>query len=263
LAELVGGGCSADGAAMRMWRTAQEYWGHGRRMVPRAIFMSLQFAASLVEVGLAEDRGEEIYVKGSSDYLDWVAERRLAAAEGGRKSAEKRKQTASKPQPNANQNEANTNQTQPSVSGSGSSSGSKNHTLSTHAREDQEQAGPGEGPLGGGGNEWTPDYQAACERVWVETMVHFQTHRPVMMHERPEIQRAIRRYGHVPVMYALFGMRFEEPTKTFDPKKYLKLQRCFDPKLFDKFVNLGAQERERERREEERLSISREAEGLE
>ena len=132
LAERLGGDALADGAVVRAWRLAQEFWKHGRALVPKNMFDLLKFGSHLIEVGLAEIREDGVYIRGSSAYLDWVAERREAAKRGGKKSAEKRsskRQPKSKQtQPNAKQNEANANQTQPSVSGSFSVSDSNTKT---------------------------------------------------------------------------------------------------------------------------------------
>jgi hypothetical protein len=115
LIELVGT-LQADGAALNAWRVAQEFWSKGE-LVPKSIWNHVQANAKLIEANLAEEREGGIYVRGSSEYLSWVAERRLAAQAGGKKSAEKR---SKKPK----QTPTKRKQTQPSGSGSISSSGS-------------------------------------------------------------------------------------------------------------------------------------------
>ncbi len=124
LGEKIGNACLADGAAIRMWRVAQEFWKNGRQPVPKRVFDSLQFASALLEVGLAELQDDGVYVSGSSQYLDWVAERRKAAAIGGQKSAVSRRNKRTLSQAKSKQKEANANQTQPSASASFSASGS-------------------------------------------------------------------------------------------------------------------------------------------
>jgi hypothetical protein len=93
LVKLVGDENAADGMAVRMWRLAQEFWGRSRGLVPTEIFETLEANAKLIQAKLAEVRGEYVYVKGSSQYLDWHAERKEKAAEngqkGGRKSAQR------------------------------------------------------------------------------------------------------------------------------------------------------------------------------
>lgn len=122
----------ADGLAVTAWRLAQEFWKNGKQLIPVAHFESIEANSKLIEANLAEARTDGIYIRGSSQYLEWVADRKRAASEGGKKSAAARRKkdgsaqpkSRSKPEANSNQNEASSNQTQPSVSGSPSSSGS-------------------------------------------------------------------------------------------------------------------------------------------
>lgn len=134
LIELVGT-MIADGAALNAWRVAQEFWAKGM-LVPKSIWQHVQANAKLIEANLAEERGDGVYVRGSSEYLSWVAERRAAAMAGGKKSAEKRskklKQTPTKRK-----------QTQPS--GSGSFSGSDSDSGSGGLASAPEVADTGEG----------------------------------------------------------------------------------------------------------------------
>jgi hypothetical protein len=92
-----------------------------KQLVPKSIWKHVQANAKLIEANLAEEREDGIYVRGSSEYLSWVAERRLAAQAGGKKSAEKR---SKKPK----QTPTKRKQTQPS--GSISSSGSNSDSSS-------------------------------------------------------------------------------------------------------------------------------------
>lgn len=140
LARKFGEESQADGCAVNAWRTAQEYWKHGRILIPSHIWSLLPGAAEMVEIGLAEVRPDGVYVRGSCQYLEWVLERHQAAKKGGERSAKiRRERTGSavpknapnSPKQNRSNVEADTeatpNQTQPSVSGSSSvsSSGSK------------------------------------------------------------------------------------------------------------------------------------------
>lgn len=122
-------GVDADGCALRAWKLAQDYWKNDRQLVPRALFETLDGASELIQVGLAEVRGEHVYVRGSSDYLGWIAERREAGRTGGRVSALRPRDEAGRLLPNNTgaeskqtpcNRQANTNQTQASVSFSGS-----------------------------------------------------------------------------------------------------------------------------------------------
>lgn len=141
LSKLLGSEFLADGAAVRMWRLAQDFWKDGRRLVPVQIWDHFDFGKECVEAGLAVNDGEFIYVRGSSEYLEWAAEQRANAKKAGEKSAEARKKKSGTAQPkggkgsknpNANRTtpEREPNGTEPSGSGSvsvsvsGSGSGS-------------------------------------------------------------------------------------------------------------------------------------------
>lgn len=135
LIRLVGSEDAADIAAVRMWRAAQEFWKHDRKLMPLGMFELLPAHKELLQVGLAVVRESFVYVRGSSEYLDWVREKRAQASEAGKKSAEaRRKKNGSaqpkvkKPRTNAertpNEPRTESNDAEPSFSGSSSFSGS-------------------------------------------------------------------------------------------------------------------------------------------
>lgn len=124
-------GFQADAAAVNMWRLAQEFWARGRENIPIDTFQQLQFANELLESNLAVVRERSVYVRGSSQYLEWTAEKREQAREAGKKSADaRRKKTGTaqpirkKPERTPNDSRTLPNDAEPSDSGSGSGSGS-------------------------------------------------------------------------------------------------------------------------------------------
>lgn len=128
LALALGSGAMADGVVTNAWRIAQEFWSKGRLLVPQDVWATVEANSKLIEANLAEARESGVYVRGSSQYLDWARERREAAIIGGKKSAEvrRKKNGSAQPKPEANPKQTPTkrNQTQPSDSGSVSVSGS-------------------------------------------------------------------------------------------------------------------------------------------
>lgn len=126
-------GFAADAAAVNMWRTAQEYWSRGHGLIPKATFDTLEFASQLLSVGLAVVKGEEVYVCGSSDYLDWLNEKREAGSRGGKVSAQRQRDEKGRllPKHDPSSDPSRTNQIQPSGSGSGSGSGSNTKIQNT------------------------------------------------------------------------------------------------------------------------------------
>ncbi|MGE3681984.1 MAG: hypothetical protein AB7G93_09675 [Bdellovibrionales bacterium] len=128
LIRLMGDEDLADAAAIRAWRLAQEFWGRNRQLVPKQIWSTFQAAPKLIQAGLAEEREEGIYVRGSSQYLDWHAEKRAAAQKGGKKSAQRPRNAKGQlikiPKQNPSKNQAEPKESQASGSGSHSDSGS-------------------------------------------------------------------------------------------------------------------------------------------
>ena len=146
LARKIGSEDKADIAAIRAWKLAQEFWKKGKGLVPIYLFEVLEYYQELLDCHLAEVRGEFVYVRGSSAYLDWVREAREKAQKAGKASAEARKKKHGTSQPlnnegknpkskepdrttteqEPNKNRTKSNLTEPSVSGSVSISISDN-----------------------------------------------------------------------------------------------------------------------------------------
>lgn len=125
LIRLLGGDTrKADGLAIEAWRLAQEFWKHERKLVPLTHFDALEDSQCLIDAGLAEVRGSEVYVRGSSQYLEWVREQRENAASAGRASAQRPRDEKGRLLPKVqqvtNETPATSSEVQPSVSGSGS-----------------------------------------------------------------------------------------------------------------------------------------------
>jgi hypothetical protein len=126
LIRLLGSDDLADAAAIRMWRLAQEFWGRGRALVPLHIWETLEPAPNLLRAGLAEIREGGVYVRGSSQYLDWVIEQKEKARIGGKNSADARRKKYGSAQPKAKKPRTKPEPTPKplEVSDSGSNSGS-------------------------------------------------------------------------------------------------------------------------------------------
>lgn len=125
LARLVGDEVMANGLAVMMWRVAQEFWAKGE-LVPKHIWATVQANSKLIQANLAEERKDGIYVRGSSQYLDWVVERRKAAQAGGQKSAQRPRDSKGRLVKTSKQSPSKTQVTSKRIqaSGSGSFSGS-------------------------------------------------------------------------------------------------------------------------------------------
>lgn len=135
LIKLIGCEDLADAAAIRMWRLAQEHWGRERQCVPIHVFEVLEAGPKLIQAGLAEVRGDVVYVRGSSQYHEWLLEKRDAAKKGGKKSAQRPRnakgqlQKTSKQTPSKGPSEPKQTQASYSYSSSGSCSDSNSDKL--------------------------------------------------------------------------------------------------------------------------------------
>lgn len=106
----------ADGAAVRLWRVAIEYWTKQTRSIPKHCFDLLPCATQLLEAKLAVVQNDEVYVKGASECFDWVVKKSVAGKKGGLKSAQVRLDLYGTNEPNTKHNEADTKHIQPKAS---------------------------------------------------------------------------------------------------------------------------------------------------
>lgn len=84
----------ADGLAINLWRLAQnkEYLTSDGSFIPDTVMDDWQETSKLIEAKLIQKQGNSYYVKGSTESLCWLNERRSNAAKGGAsKSKEKTK----------------------------------------------------------------------------------------------------------------------------------------------------------------------------
>jgi hypothetical protein len=92
----------ADGLVVAMWRVAQEFWSKDRLRIPKEIFETLESWELLVDCKLAILEQSEVYVRGSSQRLNWSFEHRnkLNNSKAGRASAKAREQKYGTSRPN-------------------------------------------------------------------------------------------------------------------------------------------------------------------
>lgn len=89
----------AVGSLVYLWITAQHYYRHKARGIPTPVFMRLANAEKILEVDLAEKRGEFVYVRGSGDSFDWIKRLSESGIKGGVRSSAKREITKVKSKP--------------------------------------------------------------------------------------------------------------------------------------------------------------------
>jgi hypothetical protein len=113
---LIRRGIDADGLAMRLWRLAQTYYRSGL-LVPPCAFLAEPGALDFIDVGLACEEQDGIYVRGQDEHFRWLKLRSEAGKKGGNAPGK--------------QNEATeTKREQLEPSSSSSSSNTKNYVVS-------------------------------------------------------------------------------------------------------------------------------------
>ena len=91
--DLVAKAGSADtaiGSLVRVWIVSQRYWFPKRMPIPAAVWKRERLNDAVIECGLAENREDGIYVRGSEEQFAWLFEAQIA----GQKSGEARKKKA-------------------------------------------------------------------------------------------------------------------------------------------------------------------------
>lgn len=144
LSKVLGDELLADGAVIRLWRLAQEYWKRNSEPIPNHVFEHVRYRSELVACSLAVVRTEGVFVRGCSEHFAWITKQRENASKAGKKSAENRKLATGSAQPKPSLNGVSPNdfrtavrttlehdptppnETQPSSSPSSSSSYKKN-----------------------------------------------------------------------------------------------------------------------------------------
>lgn len=111
---------AADGVALAAWRLAQEHWKHDRKLIPLKTFKLLRAHQELIDVDLAEVRGDAVYVRGSCQYHQWLLDKQEAGRRGGLARVANAKAKASKDQAVASTSLDLLKQNQPSYSYSSS-----------------------------------------------------------------------------------------------------------------------------------------------
>lgn len=228
-------------------------------------------SSCMVRAGfLREIDGATFEIVGNAKHIENLRQRREAAAIGGIRSGEVRAMKAATKASAPTEIEANastvrSNQTQASDEPSSLqfsavqfSAKEKESVSIAHAREGEgpggnprgtgHQPGQGEPPCPDPDKQGTSQQIRECEEIWIETLRVLEVGRTaILRHEKMAILEAIKRLGFKSAMHALCGYRFEPSTPTYDPKKHVRIQRVFAHDLFEKWINLACQHKEKQR----------------
>lgn len=75
---------TAIGAVILAWKTAQKHWCPHKNPIPNEEWAQAGIGREIIDVGLAKEVDDGIYVAGSEEHFDWYFERLSAAKAGGK-----------------------------------------------------------------------------------------------------------------------------------------------------------------------------------
>jgi hypothetical protein len=93
----------ALGAVVRVWMVAQDYWKVCDNGIPKKIWAEQRLNDAVIRCGLAEERGDFIFVRGSDKHFAWLRQMAEAGKIGGVESGKARRE---KIEENPKRNEA-------------------------------------------------------------------------------------------------------------------------------------------------------------
>lgn len=74
---------TAIGALVRAWTLGQEYWKNSDNGIPVTVWKEQKLKQQIIDSGLAEMRGEFVYIRGSIERFGWIRERVESGRRGG------------------------------------------------------------------------------------------------------------------------------------------------------------------------------------
>ncbi len=96
-----------------------------------------------------------------------------------------------------------------------------------------------------------------CAHFWAECLRHHKKERLILNRDLVAIKQALRRDGLAAVELALIGARYEEGNRDFNPSKYVRLSRVFNPEKMEYFINIGAGQVQKEKKAHARREIEK------
>lgn len=212
-----------------LWKLAQEFYlksPHGT--IPFEDWNNSGLPEIIIEYGFASKTESGIAVKGAEKHFAWLKQR----SEGGKIGGSTPRTLH--PQNHSGKNESGVKRNESGVKPLFSSLSSQIQNTNTHNARDAREASQASPE----GNQATEEGVSRCVDEWRKTLTHFGIEKDPRLDSAP-LARLLRVHGEEQTLAALAGMRYEQATKTFNPKLHVSLARCMKPGNFEKFVNLG------------------------
>jgi hypothetical protein len=216
----MGGLFPAMGALVCAWRLAQEWYLKPGEYIPRTEWNDRSLPFEIIDVGLAKVIGDRVRMEGIEKQFSWLKQRSDAGRVNKGKSRERSLN--------------GTERARTSLLSSPYSS----LPSTTHYSEKKDV---GVEKLGLG-----KETGEVCKR-WLEVLAEHGANRTsVTQAEELQLARGLQAHGREAVDLALLGAQYEPASETYKPSRHLSLKRVLDPMKFERFVNLGAQARQKQ-----------------
>lgn len=213
LIQKLGGTDAALGSLVRAWSVAQDYWLINGVGIPKPVWKSQRLRPELIEVGLAEERGDFIYTAGSEEQFAWLTSCSEKGKKGGPAAAKRRRENIEKSgRPKSSQIVPDRPLTLP-LSLSQENTKQNKEAVDVKIRRAHIQA---------------------LSQTWKETLEHFGHSRNLSAKEQRLIALVLVDESAELVDQALFGARFEPRTEKFDPGKAPDIVRVVGDRDFKK-----------------------------
>lgn len=235
-----GGYRNALGDLMAAWIVAQQYWIPDKKPIPKEVFIQQELSWDLLDVSLAEEREDGIYMRGSAEQFQWWFDGINQRVEAGKKSAKRQRDEKGRLLPSASHVKTTpTTAQRPLEKASNESNATQPSSSSSSSLKKEE----GEAPtVGGKVNPKSPAMGQEVIRCWFEwcdTLEAFgvQAKRPMDIHSESLLARSVKTYGVETVMAALRGPRYEKPSERFNRKDHLSLSKILAPDQIEAHIN--------------------------
>ena len=237
-------------------------------MVPLPEWEKQGMRAAVIESGMAVIEDGFVYVRGAKEQFAWLDQKSQAGKNGAKMSNIKRWSKKQAEMPSVDFIKESRQRESTGVNGDQrKNSGPDSPQLPPPVVETIEELSQrestainGDQPLSIKNTKNTTTTEPAAPlgdqtreayRVWTETLASFDVPpRPIAPVQENSLGRAIRSLGFENVLLALEGQRYEQPNKTFDPRRHLSIDRVLHKDSFGKsrwqeFSNMAAAEQAR------------------
>lgn len=215
---MLGSKRAALGALVECWAIAQNLWKYSDNGIPRQTWDKEELAEEIILSGLAEDRGDFIYVRGSSEHFGWIRK----SVENGKKGG--RRPNAEIIKENSKPGLARLAHSLPSISSSSSSSKEKNIYIPPSG---EKQGTASKGDL------------ARCLDEYLETLKQYGINSTSAQADI-SMARLLKAHPVEDLVFAIQGMRYEKRTDKYNPANHVTIRRLMKADAFEYLRNLGA-----------------------